>query len=136
MISTRFTASGNSKHVMMTPLIDVVFILLIFFILETDFLKPKSVQMDLPRHGNTAKSDFQTLTIELHESGTLWLGGRQIASAELSGELKILALDPDTNIVIATDYHVDLQRVVHVMDILGQNGLEEFSLRKAQRFEN
>ena len=121
---------------MMTPLIDVVFILLIFFILETDFLKPKSVQMDLPRHGNTTKSDFQTLTIELHESGTLWLGGRQIASAELSDELKVLALDPDTNIVIATDYHVDLQRIVHVMDILRQNGLEEFSLRKSQRFEN
>ena len=94
------------------------------------------MQMDLPRLGNTTQSNFQPLTIELHESGTLWLSGRQIAYAELSNELKVLALDTDTKIVIATDYHVDLQRVVHVMDILRQNGLKEFSLRKAQRFEN
>ncbi len=75
----------------MTPMIDVVFLLIIFFLVSSQLAQRENrIQVDLPsaREGQEEVRDTPRLTITLQEDGRIWLGGRLIERNQLSERLR------------------------------------------------
>ena len=99
----------SASRLSLTPLIDVVFILLIFFMLESDFLRPYVIE--LPPPGGSARSaDAKStpLLIELHSDQTIWINKGNYAMADVEQTLYALNLAPDSPVVLASDPGVGL----------------------------
>ena len=62
----------------MSPLMDCVFILLIFFIVTTTFVEETGIEVDKPQPASTAKSDGESLILEITESNQVLAGGKEI----------------------------------------------------------
>jgi len=110
----------------LTPMIDVVFQLLIFFMVATTFLDPeKEIGIELPEAtSGVASEETEELIINIFADGRIVLSGREIPSDDLLSELKAAAqANPQTPVTIRGDRLVHHERVVQVMDACGQAGL-------------
>lgn len=111
----------------LTPMIDVVFQLLIFFMVATTFLDPeKEIGIELPEaaSGEAPDPEEEELIINIFADGRIVLAGREIPPDTLLSELKAAAqADPQQPVTIRGDRLVHHERVVMVMDACGQAGL-------------
>lgn len=116
----------------LTPLIDVVFQLLIFFMVATTFQEPEeSLEVELPpaASGEAREPEVEELVIHLLRDGTCKLGGAEVDDATLGLLLARAAeRDPRTPVTIRGDREVRHERVVSVMDACGLAGLRSLSL--------
>lgn len=115
----------------LTPLIDVVFLLLIFFMVSTTFVTDATgMRVDLPRSSSQeAIPEGEDLTLQLSANGGVTLDGRTLTEAQLSAELRKAAeSDPNTLIVLRADTDLTHGRVVEVMDLARGIGLTSFAI--------
>lgn len=118
----------------LTPLIDVVFILLVFFMLASNFLEWRSINLEPPAKSTGAARGMEgTLLIEIREDG-LRLSGRPVTETELA-ELVAdhLQESPDRSILVKPAPPVTLQETVKVLDILTAAGASNTSLIRTKR---
>jgi len=116
----------------LTPMIDVVFLLLIFFMVTTTFLDPeRQIDVELP----VAESGAEPvqlpleLIVNVDEDGTILLEGRALTYDSLVERLKGAALhDPETPVTIRGHARADHQHVVRVMDACGVAGLSNLAV--------
>ena len=126
----------RASRLSLTPLIDVVFILLIFFMLESDFLRP--YVMELAQQGGGARSAGAKTTpilIELHSDQTIWINQAPFPMADVEHAIYDLNPAPDSPVVVASDPGVRLQRAVNIIDLLQRRGLTNIALTEAERFD-
>ncbi|MDA8792783.1 biopolymer transporter ExbD [Bacteriovoracaceae bacterium] len=112
----------------LTPLIDVVFLLLIFFMVSSVFKKEElSLLLTLPKteEGKTSKKQKLAMMIELNQD-ELRVDQKEVSIDVLDNELQ--GKDPKTNIVLKVDSSVVYERLVQVLDSLQKNKLENLSL--------
>lgn len=123
---------GDEPNINLTPMIDVVLQLLVFFLLATTFLDPeRRLDVELPAadSANAAERSFQELVIDVSRDGSLALRGRSITSHELARELAGAAQgDPDALVTIRGDRAVEHQEIVRVMDACRRAGLSNLAL--------
>ena len=116
----------------LTPMIDVVFLLLIFFMLATTFLDPeREIDLDLPRADSSQARDAEAdeLVINVLRDGRLKLGAEPVDRDGLLAALRRAArVDPTTAVTIRGDREVTHEAVVGVMDACGQAGLRNLSV--------
>jgi biopolymer transport protein ExbD len=117
----------------LTPLIDVVFILLVFFMLASSFLDWRSISLDAPKQTSGAASLEQALLIEVRDDG-LRLGGETMSLDRIAQRAaKALRGKPDRPVLIRPEKSVPVQDVVMVLDVLSAAGIGNLSLiRRAQ----
>jgi biopolymer transport protein ExbD len=116
----------------LTPMIDVVFQLLIFFMVATTFQDPeRELDVDLPpaRTGSELTSKPDEIIINVQRDGALVVAGEVLDRAALAERLSRAAqLDPGTPVTIRGDRLVHHEDVVSVMDACGLAGLTSLSL--------
>lgn len=115
----------------LTPLIDVVFILLLFFMLTTQFGRPQAMQLHLPiGEASAAADNEQSLVLTLSAGGTVSLGtDEQVEPDSLFAHPEIVkALSGSTSVIVIAEDDVQLQTFTHLMDILSSMGLEKLSV--------
>ena len=108
-----------------TPLIDVVFLLLIFFMVSTTFKHESEINITLPSASNKpvdAKPDAINIGLDL--TGNIYINGTALVNSEFK-TIKTALLDKIENsdkppIIISADANVKYQSVVHLLDILRQ----------------
>jgi len=122
------------RRVSLPPLIDVVFILLVFFMLQTSFLRPAALELGAPARAGGEPDAAAPIRIEAHADGSLWLDGARVTLAGLPARLARRAPEPGTRVVLASDRPVPLQRLVRIMDLLHARGLRRVALVEARRF--
>jgi biopolymer transport protein ExbD len=112
----------------LTPLIDVVFILIIFFIVSSSFKKENyALNLTLPQGVNAAKMiEKKMVTIELNEKD-LAFNGEKIDFTKLQQKLEIIT-DKNDSIIVKIDKSVPYKKVVELLDILQFNNLSNLSL--------
>ena len=105
----------------MSSMTDIVFLLLIFFIIASTLITPNALNILLPESSpNRAKK--QPATVEITSDGTYALDGEIIGIAELEPKLKsTLNNKENKGIVLKADKEVALEYVVKVMDIANRN---------------
>ena len=115
----------------LAPMIDVVFLLLIFFMVATTFAKEEEqLDVNLPAsEAGEAVENPDEITIVLYEDGRMLLNGTEIEDLGLSAELRRLAQQDDSvPVTIRGDRDVVLQRVVAVMDACVMAGLSDVGM--------
>jgi len=112
----------------LTPVIDVVFILLIFFIVTSVFKKEElALMLDLPA-SNAKEMEIQKeqVFIELSQD-KLAIKGIEVSFESLEGNLKIIK-DKEKPVIVRIDKKVEYQRVVKVLDLLQKYNLTNLAL--------
>lgn len=116
----------------LTPMIDVVFNLLVFFMLATTFLEREQLlDLELPAAAaaNAATRPSQELVIEISREGKTWIAGRQVEGTELARLLADAARhDPVRPVTVRGDRRVYHEEVVHVLDECLRAGLSNLAL--------
>ncbi len=113
----------------MTSLIDIVFLLLIYFLLTTNFIVEEGINVKLPNAKASAPQVKQELTVVVDREGQAFIAGRKIAENALFKELKtLIGSDTDRLVVIKADKTVILNKAVRVMDIAKAAGASRLSL--------
>ena len=117
----------DSMQVNLTPLIDVVFLLLIFFMLSTSFTKENQLQINLPEaDAKPASVDSQGLVLTVQENGSYRLNGRTLANSKVETLIEALRIesqmDLEQNITLVADANARHQSVVTAMDAAGRLG--------------
>jgi len=117
----------------LTPLIDVVFLLLIFFMVSTTFEKTSKLKIDLPEASAqaTQQSD-KKIVIGIDIKGRYFINDRQLVNTQLKtlklALLKIAGDNKDIPIVLRADAKTPHQSVVTAMDAASQVGLTRLSI--------
>ena len=134
---TKSASSGEAPNVNMTPLVDIVFLLLIFFMVSTTFTKESRLQLTLPEAEiNSAVSEALVLEITIPARGNYRVNNRALVNDQAvtlkTAMAKILKDKSSLPVIITADAATTHQRVVRVMDVAGQLGLRDISITTRQ----
>ena len=101
-----------------TPLIDVMFLLLIFFMVSSTFREDLAIDITLPKAESAAIQDITAKEIVVDRAGVAYFEGRAVSEQELREALAaVLADDPGAALVLRADGQADFGRVLRVIDI-------------------
>jgi biopolymer transport protein ExbD len=118
----------EKKSLDLTPMIDVVFLLLIFFMLTSIFAKPM-LPLNLPEAATGRVEPEPEVSVAIHADGAVHLNGNPTAPAALPGALAALfAGGGSRDLSLQSDQGVPFGRVVEVMDLARQAGAENISV--------
>ncbi|MGA0900507.1 MAG: ExbD/TolR family protein [Luteolibacter sp.] len=119
----------NSSGIDISPLIDVVFLLLIFFIVTTVFVKETGVEVSKPRAASADELDRQAILIAVTDESRVWHGGREIGFDGVRAVVAaLLEENPDSPVVIRADAAAPTESTVKVIDAAKLAGAEFVSL--------
>ena len=105
------------SHLDIAPLIDIVFLLLVFFMLTSTFLVPEAIELELPESKTASATDITPVIVLLDKTGQLVLNGENIALEQLQQAIKpLLAENADTAITLKSDARTEVQTLLKVMD--------------------
>ena len=111
-----------------TPLIDVVFLLLIFFMVSTTFKHESEINITLPSASNKTVSEKQdAINVGLDLAGSIYIDGKKLINSEFK-TIKAALLDKIKDskkppVIISADANVRYQSVIYLLDTLRQLGL-------------
>lgn len=110
--------TSHVRAISFTPLIDVVFLLVIFFMLTTGYSKTESLELALPSEGAPQViSGTAPMVVVVTDDGRVFLGKEQVPAAHLSERLAPeLKEDPGKKIMLISTNNATLQQMVSVMD--------------------
>jgi len=129
---------GEETGVNLTPLIDVVFLLLIFFMVSTTFKKETHINLNLPEaEGEQITAENNQIEIVISAAGEYAINERALVNDEF-GTLraaikKVGKGDTELPVIISADGNAPHQAVVNAMDAAGQLGYSRLSITTRQR---
>jgi biopolymer transport protein TolR len=126
------SASDNDEMITginVTPLVDIILVLLIIFMLTANIINKPSIEVELPEASTGEASEPTTLALTLNKGGELYLNGALTDEAALKTYLPGVAKsDPKAQAVIAADKEVSHGRVVWLIDLVRQAGIYKFAI--------
>jgi biopolymer transport protein ExbD len=124
-------SSRRVVNLPLTPLIDVMFILIIFFMLTTTFMHVESLELNLPSVSPKPAEKTDVMHLFIQADGAMLLGKRRLDQQELTESLsRMFQKDPNTKIMLLTAEGVTMQQLVNVMDNIYQVGGRSLFVRK------
>jgi len=127
----RTAQASKNRRISLTPLIDVVFILLVFFMLETTFRQEGGVALLSDQPGN-ASGDNAASVFEIFDEHTIWVDGARQPYAEWLTAPG--AVHPDAELRSASD--IPVQHVLSTVDALRSRGAARVRFGKVRGFES
>jgi len=129
--------SREEVSVNLTPLIDIVFLLLIFFMVSTTFTKESHLNITLPEASASASSEPpQAIDILISSSGEYSVNGKALVNSQLDtlkrAMTEILDGRETAPVIISADAQTTHESVVRAMDAAGQLGLINLSITTRQ----
>jgi len=123
----------DEPSINLTPLIDVVFLLLIFFMVTTTFTRETLLQVNLPEAAaEILSTQSERLEIVVSRDGSFALNGQTLVNGRVETLLRGLELESDGNldlpVIIVADSQASHQSVVTAMDAIGQAGFARLSI--------
>jgi biopolymer transport protein ExbD len=117
---------GNTIDI--SPLIDCVFILLIFFIVTTTFVEETGVEVDRPQAASAVQLEKNSIMIAVTENGQVVYGGREIGVAGVQPIIKRMLQKEQMPVIVQTDQTVPASLLVQVIDEAKLAGAEKVSI--------
>jgi biopolymer transport protein ExbD len=123
---------GLMSEINVTPLVDVMLVLLVVFIVTAPLLVPQSLKINLPETERVKSSSSVSLAIEntrliIQADGALVFDNKPVNDAELGAFLRAKALDPNFQLFVESDESVKYGRVAQVMAIAKNAGIPRIS---------
>lgn len=132
----------DEPEINLTPLIDVVFLMLIFFMVSTTFLREAELQVTLPDSSQEPATEPQPpLELTINRQGTVFLDGRPLLNNQLDtirrAVEKAVAGRPaaSSRLVIRADARAEHRMVVRALDAVGRAGVSNVGIATVPREE-
>jgi biopolymer transport protein ExbD len=107
---------GSDAGVDISPLIDCVFILLIFFIVTTTFVEETGVEVDKPQAASSVQLEKTSILLAITDKGEIVYGGREIGIAGVRPLVKRMMQKEEVPVIVQADQHVQSGLLVRVID--------------------
>ncbi len=132
MQTTSLTFQGRkklSRALDMTPLIDVVFLLLLFFILTSAFVVNQGLELNLPEASSVAPLTSEPIQIGISKDNLVHIDGKQITPEYLKEYLTMTIQNPsESQALISSDIEVSVATLISVMDAVNLSGITNISI--------
>lgn len=113
----------------MTPMLDVVFIMLIFFIVTASFVKEAGIDVNRPEAATAVKQDRANILIAISDTGEIWINKRRVDIRAVQANIERLhAENPQGTVVIQADQKSTTDTLIKVMDASRAAGVFEVSI--------
>ncbi len=119
---------GNESGIDMSPLIDCVFILLIFFIVTTVFVEETGVEVDKPQAASSVQLEKNSILIALTNKGEIVYGGREIGISGVQPLVKRMLQKEEMPVIVQVDSEAQTGLLVRIIDEAKLGGAIKVSL--------
>lgn len=126
---SRLEGEDSVSEINIGPLIDIVFILLIFFVITTNFTKQTGLDVSKPQAKTAVSLGQKIIMIGISREGNIHAFGRQIAMENVKTLItQEIAKRPDMSVVIVADNDAAIGKAVAVMDQCAMAGVQKVSI--------
>ena len=113
----------------LTPMLDVVFIMLIFFIVTATFVKEAGIDVDRPPASTAERQDLANILIAVSPDDAIWIDGKKVDERDLATIIKRLHLEnPQGSVVIQADRVSTHKQLKVVMDAVQKAGVPQVAI--------
>lgn len=119
---------GGEGGIDMSPMIDCVFILLIFFIVTTSFVEETGIEVDKPQAASAARLEKTSLLLALTAKGEVVYGGREIGLSGVQALVKRMLQKEDVPVIVQADKAAPSGALVRVIDEAKLGGATKVSV--------
>jgi len=128
-MARKHRAEEEDASIDMTPMLDIVFIMLIFFIVTTSFVKEAGIEVNKPDASNATKQKSANIFIAINEDGDVWMDKREVDVERVRANIeRMLAEQPTEVVIIQADEKAEHGKVVKVMDQVKAAGISRISV--------
>lgn len=127
------SSGGDDEEIItainVTPLVDIVLVLLIILMVTASYIVSKSIPMDLPNANTGDESPPRTLTVSIDQEGQLYIDAEPVSWEELrSNARSFSASESEARAVIAADRRVSHGEFIRIVDILRDEGIMRYAI--------
>ncbi len=122
-------AAEDEAQIDLTPMLDVVFIMLIFFIVTATFIKEAGVEVNRPEASTAQPKDNVNILVAINATNEIWMDKRRIDERAVRANIERLhAENPKGAVVIQADNKSNTETVAAVLDAAREAGVYDVSL--------
>lgn len=119
----------EESNIDMTPMLDVVFIMLIFFIVTATFVKESGIDVNRPNAATAVKKERANILVAISDKGEIWINKRRIDKRAVQANIERLrAENPQGTVVIQADKKATTEVLIAVMDASRAAGVFDVSI--------
>lgn len=119
----------ESSDINMTPMLDIVFIMLIFFIVTTSFVKESGIDVNRPTAQTSERKERGNIIVSIKPNGEIWIDKRVVdIRAVRANVARLHAENPLGSVIIAADRETKTHVLVKVMDQVRMAGITNASI--------
>ncbi len=120
---------AQQAEIDMTPMLDIVFIMLIFFIVTTTFVKESGIEVNPPQAQTSQQQDSATIFVAINAEGDVWIDNRLIDIRSVRTVIaRLHAENPEGTVVIQSDENARTRELVSVMDQIRMAGIDKVAI--------
>ncbi|QHS10286.1 biopolymer transporter ExbD [Sinimarinibacterium sp. NLF-5-8] len=120
---------GDDSAIDLTPMLDVVFIMLIFFIVTASFIKEAGIDVNRVQAETAVRQDKANIFVALSPAGEIWIDRKKVPPAQLKPVLiRLKAENPQGAMVIQADRESRSQQLMEVMDAAREAGIHDVAV--------
>jgi len=129
MILKRRRNHEEGNDVELTPMIDIVFIMLIFFIVTTSFVKESGIDVNRPSAATAEKKERGNILVAVRPDGDIWIDKRRVDLRAVKANIqRLIAKSPQSSVIIESDTDAKTGILVRVMDQVRLAGVQNISI--------
>lgn len=129
-----FKRKSEESSIDLTPMLDVVFIMLIFFIVTTSFVKESGIDVSRPSAKTAKKKQRASILVAISQSGEIWIQRRKVDIRSVRANIERLhAESPEGTVVIQADKRAETGLLVDVMDQVRLAGVESIAVSASEK---
>jgi biopolymer transport protein ExbD len=122
-------ARGGIVGINVTPLVDVVLVLLVIMMVSATYIVSRNLKVDLPKTASSDEPAASPAMVTVSPDGALHFNQRPVTDADLARALReAVARDREVTLVVSADHRATHGRVVHVMDVAKVAGITRFAI--------
>ncbi|MBF0455515.1 MAG: biopolymer transporter ExbD [Magnetococcales bacterium] len=127
------SSDNGESEIDLTPMLDVVFIMLIFFVVTTSFVKESGIDVNRPSAKTAQKQEQGNILLAIRPDGEIWIDGRTVDIRTIRSHIERLRIEnPEGEVVIQGDRLAQIGRLVTVMDQVRLAGITTISIAAEQ----
>jgi biopolymer transport protein ExbD len=128
-LSQMLQEQDEKEEIDMTPMLDVVFILLIFFIVTASFVKEAGIDVNRPEAATAVKKERANILVAISDKGDIWINKRKVDIRSVQANIERLkAENPQGTVVIQADKKSTTDTLIKVMDSARAAGVYDVSI--------
>lgn len=126
---SNLTPQAEEGEIDITPMLDVVFIMLIFFIVTASFVKESGIEVNRPDASTAQAKPRANILVAINDLGEIWIDKRKVDESQVRANIERMhAENPQGTVVIQADEEAKTRLLVAVMDAARAAGVTDVSL--------